>query len=175
MSRSMDSSYVGKYMSGSIQYNIVINDLLCFINNNFSMLNTNTLCRICMETYSLNDILQAYSLFKDIDKGIDDRTSTPIPAKKMTLGEQTLRKLVNIFQTQDIDSLPRFVSHGLHLPKGPSHYDNSFILPLLEEVQELKDSFIQKQQSLLNEILTLRHEIAQFTSQQNKGILCPYL
>ena len=159
---------------GSIQYNVVINDLLCFISNNLSTLSTNTLCRMCLETYSLNDILHAYSIFNDVrTSGTGTEIITPALSRQLPLGEKTLRKLIRAFQRQNFqnDDMPKFVSCGLHLPKSSSYCENAIVVPVLEEVQVLKESFIQQQQSLHNEILALRHEISQLAAQRAKGIL----
>ena len=141
--------------------NLIINDLLCFIHNNISSLNCNTLCRMCLETYSSNDILQACSLLNNVvhanNTHLDD---APVISDQMTTEEKTIRAMLYVFRQQNISNLPKFVSHGLHLPKMTTFYDNSFLLPLLEEMQDLKQSFIEKQKLLHSEITALRQEIA---------------
>ena len=77
----------------------------------------------------------------------------------MTTEEKTLRAMLFVFRQQNVSSLPKFVSHGLHLPKMTNFYDNSFLLPLMEEMQDLKQSFIEKQKLLHTEISALRQEI----------------
>ena len=155
-----------------VQNKVIINDLLCFIHNNISTLSGNTLCRMCLETYSSNDILQAYSLFKDIssNNGCNRDFVAPNLSNQMTSGERILRQILYSFEQHDLECLPKFVSHGLHLPKLSSFYDNSFILPLLQEMQDLKQSFVQKQQILYTEILALRRELAQHIPCREKGI-----
>ena len=174
----MDSPCQERSTSGSsIQYNVVINDLLCFISNNLSTLSTNTLCRMCLETYSLNDILHAYSILNDVQtSGTETEIITPALSRQLPLGEKTLRKLMHAFQRHNFqnDNMPKFVSCGLHLPKSSTYCENAIVVPVLEEVQMLKESFIQQQQSLHNEILALRHEISQLVAQRAKGILYNY-
>jgi len=156
--------------------NIIINDLLCFVLNNISYHSTSTICRLCLETYSSNDILQACSVLKDVTQGSscnsfnDTSYSKPLFSDQMTNEEKTIRCILYILRQQDHSTLPKFVSNGLHLPKVTGYIDSKVALPLINEIQELKEFFVEQMHSFRNDIFSLRKEIMSMRRpNQNAG------
>ena len=166
----------GSMGSGPQSNNIIINDLLCFVFNNISYHSHNTICRLCLETYSSNDILQACSVLKDVAQGSggisfnDVAYAQPLYSETMTHEEKAIRCILLMLKQKDQSTLPKFVSNGLHLPKINGFCDNKVIQPLLTEFKELKEHLLDQLSVLKNDLFNLRKELLIYKKpNQNDG------
>lgn len=115
------------------QCNIVINELLCFIQNKLSVMDDDSLLRICVSSFTSEDIKQAKSLlFESVQT---DRRN--ILRKQKGKENRDLSDIITLLKGTDPDITPLFVAQQLEkLP--PVTFDHLDVTKLLKDLTVLK-------------------------------------
>ena len=114
---------------------IIVNSLLCFVKNYFSLFCHDVIIEGILKTYSSEEIFTACFKLKELAPPIDPQQYTQLNLKdEMSEVEKTAHCIMFIFkQTANFRALPMFVSEDLHFPNLQVLED----LNLIVEIQEL--------------------------------------
>lgn len=130
------------------QCNIVINEVLCFVQNKHDIMDNDSLVLICVTAFSKEDIHGAKSLlFQAIPT--DLRNITRKMDGKM---QRDMEDIINVFKRTDPEKVPMFVAHDLNkLP--PITFDHVDVTRLLRDllvlrndVENIKENYVTKEQ-----------------------------
>lgn len=113
--------------------NIIINELLSFIQNKVEVIDEATLISICAKTFSEEEIYKAKSLLYDSLLGEKLQYSR----KKNDMGQRDLEETISIFKQYDSKKLPVFVARNLeNLP--PILWNQLDVTALLKSLVRLQ-------------------------------------
>lgn len=126
-----------------INCNIVINEVLSFIQNKLEVMDNESITRICVTSFSVDDIEEAKSLLFDSVKA-----KRRVCRKSDNKKQKDVADIITLFKDTDPESIPIFVAKDLHkLP--PITFDHVDVTRLLKdililrsEVNEIKNSYI---------------------------------
>lgn len=115
-----------------IECNIVINELLCFVQNKIDIMDEESLIRLCVSTYTTAEITMAKDLlFESIS------TSTRNISRRRNREQKDLEDIICVFKSTDPDKTPIFVARELEkLP--PVSFDHIDVTALLKDIVVLK-------------------------------------
>lgn len=126
-----------------ITCNIVINELLCFIQNKMNVMDEKSLVLLSMSAFSKTEISAAKDLlFASIN------TSIPNVSRRVDKEKKELQDIIRVFKNIEPDNTPTFVAKELHKLPALSfeHVDVSRVLKdiilLQSEVKTIKESYI---------------------------------
>jgi hypothetical protein len=130
------------------QCNIVINEVLCFVQNKHEIMDTDSLIRICVTAFTKEDIDRAKSLLF-LAVPTDLRNIVRKMSGKM---QRDMEDIINVFKRTDPEKIPMFVAHNLNkLP--PITFDHVDVTRLLRdllvlrsEVDNIKENYVTKEQ-----------------------------
>lgn len=142
--------------------NIVIDELLSYIQNKISVMDEITLVRICKTSFSSEEIQKSKSLLFD-SLATDVRK---ISRKRQGKEVRDLEDIINLFKITDPNDIPIFVARQLEKlpPITFDHLDCTKLLKdlllLKEEIELVKTSYVSVKQfeELRSEIFTLKNE-----------------
>lgn len=132
--------------------NIVVCEVLAFIQNKLDVMNEEDLVRICNSSFSTEDIETAKNLLFDSIGSVKRK----ILRKKDGKSKRNLSDVIAVFKELDPDCVPIFVAKDLHKlpPITFDHIDATRllkdILVLQREVQTIKNSYVTS--DLMNEL-----------------------
>ncbi|KAI5636640.1 hypothetical protein NE865_10656 [Phthorimaea operculella] len=136
--------------------NIVINELLAFVNNKISVMDDESISRICVSAFSESDIVTAKNMLFD---------SMPTSKRKINRKRQgkQLRDIDDIIcalRDTDSEEIPVFVAHELEkLP--PVSFDHVDVTRLLKDIVKLQQDIkmITKDYATVKQVDALRCEV----------------
>ena len=118
----------------------IINELLCFIVNKISILDNESIVKLCSEKYSEKDIEDAKELlFSMVHKDGDLTTFVKRRAGKVSESKsvKNLHDIYQLLQEKGAEDLPQFVALNLgNLP--PITFNNIDVTVLLHEIENVK-------------------------------------
>ncbi|KAH9638534.1 hypothetical protein HF086_006476 [Spodoptera exigua] len=125
--------------------NVVISEVLAFIRNKHDVMDNESLIRICVSAFSVEEIDEAKILLCSTTT-IGKRLKSRRKDKK----QKDLEDMIAVFKTIDPDKLPVFVAYDLHKlpPVCFDHVDVTKILKdlliLRAELNDIKENFVTK-------------------------------
>lgn len=132
--------------------NIVINEVLAFVQNKIAVMDNESLIRICVSAFSVEDVEKAKSLlFETLPTDIQK-----ISRRKEGKQKRDMEDIINLFNAVQSEQIPMFVAYDLQkLP--PITFDHVDVTKLLKDilviqrdVMYIKENYVTKEQ--LNEI-----------------------
>ena len=115
---------------------LVVNDLLCFVQNNLKILNQSSLRRLCEETYMPDEIKSSFQELKDNVQSLDPMFHVHLGNNTSSKAE-TLNAIIHCFNSKAC-KLIQFVSSGCNMPRMNMYRDMLSITCVLDELKELK-------------------------------------
>ena len=145
----------------------IIDELLCFMMNKYSVLDRDTIVKLCSETFTEADTKTS----KDLLFGIlhDEADQTMFKNRRHTKANEskTVKNLGDIYQLlqeKGTNDLPKFVAHDLSkLP--PITYENIDVSVLLTKMNNVHTDI-----EMLKDVLRSQCEVQQSTQQHNTMI-----
>ncbi|CAH2088955.1 unnamed protein product [Euphydryas editha] len=142
------------------QCNIVIDELLSYLQNKISVADEETLVRICTSSFTTEEIKKSKTLLFDSIPG----ERRKILRKNKGKEERDLGDIISLFKSVDPDVIPVFVARQLEKlpPILFDHLDCTKILKdiliLKSEVEAIKNSYVKVEdiQEIKNGLLRLR-------------------
>ncbi|KAI8421495.1 hypothetical protein MSG28_009548 [Choristoneura fumiferana] len=128
--------------------NIVICELLAFIQNKVKVMNEQCLVKLCISTFSVTEIETAKSLLFD---SLANKLKK-IVRKNDGKSQRNLSDMIAIFKQTEEEDLPIFVARELHKlpPVTFDHIDATRLLKdmliLKNEINNMKDTYVTEQQ-----------------------------
>lgn len=152
-----------------ITCNIVIDELLCYIQNKVSICDEESLVKICTSTYTTEQIQKSHTLLFESVSSTEHRK---IARKGKKKEDRCLYDILNFFKVTDPDSLPVFVARELEKlpPITFDHLDVSKLLKDLvlvqEDIKNIKASYATAEQleSVRKECLNVRIRSSPFSA-----------
>lgn len=161
--------------------NIVIDEMLCFIQNKVSIMDEESLVRICSATFTSDEIKNSKSLlFESIPTDI-----RKIMRKNKGKEERNIADIINVFKSSEPDLIPTFVARQLDKlpPILIDHLDCSKLLKdmqvLKAEIDGIKSTYATRDsvnnvkseifRSLRNDSLTVRPPSSMFKVNTRRG------
>lgn len=150
--------------------NIVINEILSFVCNKIDVLDEDSLCRICVSSFSEEDITTAKSLLFDSVP----TTKRKIQRKRDGKAKRDIDDIICLLKETDPERIPIFVSRDLQkLP--PVLFDHLDCTKLLKELQLMKNEIkelkeAKEQLVTIQQLESIRNDIEQIKSS---GIKVP--
>ncbi|XP_063365889.1 uncharacterized protein LOC134654355 [Cydia amplana] len=140
--------------------NIVICEVLAFIQNKQNVMDAESLVRLCTSAFSQKEIEDAKSLLFDSLSTKEKKVLRKNAGKTM----RDLNDVISIFRKTDPEELPTFVARDLHRlpPLTFDHIDCTRILKdiiiLKNEISSIKNTYATEQQlnDIRNELLNLK-------------------
>ncbi|KAJ8705884.1 hypothetical protein PYW08_012930 [Mythimna loreyi] len=138
--------------------NIVIDEMLSYIQNKVSIVDEETLVRICVSSFTSDEIKQSKSLLFD---AIPSNLRKIIRKNKGKEGRD-LTDIINLFKSAEPDDIPVFVAHRLEKlpPITFDHLDCTKLLKDLVRMQAAMDE-IKNTYATLENLKDLRTELFQ--------------
>lgn len=143
--------------------NVVINELLSYIQNKLSVIDEDTLVRVCTSTFSSEEIAKSKAL---LFESISADKAKLIKRKNKGKEQRDLADIVNIFKTAEPDLFPVFVARELErLP--PILFDHLDCTKLLKdllrvqnELEVFKETYVTQTQlsDFKEEMLKLQYD-----------------
>lgn len=141
--------------------NIVINELLAFVNNRIDVMDEDSVSRICISAFSESDIIAAKNL-------LFESVPTALVKKVRKRSGKSLRNLddiICVFKEADPNEIPTFVARELHkLP--PVLFDHVDVTRLLKDIvklqQDVKD--IKEHYATKENLDQLKSEVVEIKS-----------
>lgn len=128
--------------------NIVIDEVLAFVQNKLDVMDVESLIRICATGFSTSDIQKAKTLlFESVPS-----TGRKITRKKEGKRQRDLEDIIKVFQNVDPEEIPIFVAKELHKlpPVTFDHVDVTRILKdittIQNEMRSIKESYCTSEQ-----------------------------
>ncbi|XP_048485162.1 uncharacterized protein LOC125490318 [Plutella xylostella] len=128
--------------------NLVINELLSYIQNKISVIDEDTLLRICTSAFSNDEIQKSKSLLFDAVP----TTKRKIQRKKEGKGHRDLEDIMSLFKSVPAEVMPVFVSRELEKlpPVTFDHLDCTQLLKdivrLQAEINNIKETYVTSTQ-----------------------------
>lgn len=124
-----------------VSCNIVINELLCFVQNKIDIMDEESLIRLCTSTFNKTEINTAKSLlFESIS------TSTRKISRRKNKEQKDVEDIIAVLKNTDPDKTPIFVARLLEkLP--PISFDHVDVSALLKDILVLKQDVLNLKQS----------------------------
>ncbi|PZC81759.1 hypothetical protein B5X24_HaOG212203 [Helicoverpa armigera] len=148
--------------------NVVIDELLCYIKNKISIIDEESLIKICADKFDSDDIKKSKALLFESMSGPAEQRK---PGRKGQGKEvRNLRDIISVFKTAEPDDMPIFVAKNLELlpPITFDHLDvTEFMkrLTVLEvEVREMKTSYVS-----VDHLKNIRKEFQTGRSLSDRG------
>lgn len=138
--------------------NIVICEVLAFIQNKHDVMDTESIVRICVSAFSEPDIQEAKELLCDSIKVVV--TKRKLSKRKDGKKQRDIEDILNLFKTVDPENLPIFVARDLQkLP--PVLFDHVDVTKLLKDIMLLTQevSTLKKCCALKSETDALRADL----------------
>lgn len=142
--------------------NVVIDELLAYIQNKLSVIDVDTLNRVCLSNFSSEEIAKSKALLFEAVP-VNNKV---IKRKNKGKEQRDLMDIVNVFQSMEPDLFPIFVARDLErLP--PILFDHLDCTKLLKdlllvqnEFKVIKDGYVTQMQlkELKSEMLQLRYD-----------------
>ncbi|XP_026738663.1 uncharacterized protein LOC113501674 [Trichoplusia ni] len=150
--------------------NIVIDELLSYIQNKISVIDEITLMRICTTSFSSEEIQKSKSLLFD-SLSTDVRK---ISRKRKGKEVRDLEDIISLFKVTDPDAIPIFVARQLEKlpPITFDHLDCTKLLKDLllvkEEIEQVKTTYasVKQLEDLRNEVIGLKNDRIMYTPAQ---------
>lgn len=118
--------------------NVVICELLSFVQNKINIMDEDSICRLCTTTYTKEEIAEAKDLLYDSVPAIKRK----VLRKKEGRSQRDLEDIICLFKVTDPDITPIFVSRDLNkLP--PVTFDHVDASKLLKDLIILRDNMRQ--------------------------------
>lgn len=139
--------------------NIVIDEMLAFIQNKVSVIDEETLVRVCKSSFTSEEIKKSKSLLFDSIP----TDSRKILRKNKGKEERDLGDIVNLFKSAEPDIIPVFVARQLEkLP--PIMWDHLDCTKLLKDLMRVKTDMeeFKSTYATLNQLKELKSEFLQF-------------
>lgn len=155
--------------------NIVVDEVLVFVQNKHKVMDNESLVRICATAFTSQDVDQAKSLLFDAVQ------ITPIPYKKRRADgkiNRDLEDIINVFKQTRPELIPTFVARDLNkLP--PITFDHVDVTRLLrdimvlkEETREIKEKYLTKEEwQLESSKLCANTRTPSFNLNKNESIM----
>ncbi|XP_059058159.1 uncharacterized protein LOC131851654 [Achroia grisella] len=140
--------------------NIVINELLAYVQNKISIVDEESLVKICLSSFNSDQINEAKTLLFE-SLSADHRKK---PRKGQGRENRELKDIISLFKVADPDIMPVFVARELEkLP--PITFDHLDVSKLLKdlllvqaEIKEIKSSYVT-----LNQLEVVKNQIQNTT------------
>lgn len=146
-----------KHKEKMLSKKFIINDLLCFIQNNLDVLGSSSTHQLCEETYMPDEVSKAYQELKEnvqlFDSMFEFENSSA--SKK-----DFLKRIINVFESKACDSL-KFASCNFNMPKMNTYRDILSVTCVLNEVKELKRMMLEQTQFLTTSFCHLSNQFEQ--------------
>ncbi|XP_035664532.1 uncharacterized protein LOC118408028 [Branchiostoma floridae] len=144
---------------------VIINDMLCFVVNKMDVLPTDVITKLCIETYSDDEVEAAKKLVFDLCKPNERYKKSRGTNRSAT----TMADILRVLHSMDPPSIPTFVSATLHLPPVSfEHVDITAYLQQLQvmrqEMRDIRDMSIDSAM-IHAELASLRREIVDLRSR----------
>ncbi|KOB74179.1 Mutant cadherin, partial [Operophtera brumata] len=139
--------------------NIIIDEMLSYIQNKISVSDEETLVRICTSSFTSEEIKRSKTLLFDSIP----TSQRKIDRKNKGKEERNLEDIINVLKTVDPDTVPLFVAHQLEKlpPMLFEHLDCSKILKelmrLRAEIEDVKNTYVTNSQ--LEELRSDMHHL----------------
>ena len=144
---------------------IVVNNLLCFVQNNLRVLSPASICRLCDETYMPEEVNQAFNNLK-----LQVQTFDPLinvqPSDNSKLG--ILNAIVELFNGK-VNTEVQFVSNNCNLPRMNSYRDMLSVTCVLDEIRELKQIIKEQNKHLTTAFCRLSNQFELFKLKQQSS------
>ena len=140
---------------------IVVNDLLCFVQNNISTLSQLSICRLCEETYSFDEINTSFQELKD-NVHVLDPLFNVYPTDDSR--RETLKAIIMLFNSKACEYL-QFVSTTCNMPKMRVYNDMLSATCVLDEIKELKQLVKQQTEILSAGLHQLSNDFKRFKKE----------
>ncbi|KAL0811560.1 hypothetical protein ABMA28_009945 [Loxostege sticticalis] len=146
--------------------NVVIDEMLSYIQNKLSVIDEQTLIRICVSSFTKEEIEKSKSLL------FDSIPTDKIQIKRKNKGkeERNLADIVNVFKTTEPDLIPVYCARDLErLP--PILFDHLDCTKLLKDLLRVQNELKEVQSSYVtqSELNVLRSDILQ--QMRNDSVL----
>lgn len=126
--------------------NIVICELLSFVQNKIDVMDEDSISRLCISTYTKDEIVIAKNLLFDSVQSIKRK----VTRKKDGKSQRDIEDIISLFKDTDPDKTPIFVSRDLNKlpPVTFDHIDASKLLKdliiLRDNMQKFEENYITK-------------------------------
>ena len=111
------------------QHGVIINELLCFVTNKCDILPEDTLTRLCVDSYSEEEIEAAKKVLHDVS----DKTSRYKKRQGLDKAKHTMSDILKLLRERG-HAIPKFVAHDLSkLP--PITFDSIDVTVLLNAIR----------------------------------------
>lgn len=136
--------------------NVVIDELLTYVNNKLLVIDEETLLRICVTSFTANEIKKSKSLLYD-SLSTDKRK---IARRNDGKESRDMQDIVSLLKSSDPDVIPKFVARGLEkLP--PVTFDHLDVTKLLKDLVLMKSEIadIKSTHATSEQLNTLKNEL----------------
>ena len=146
-----------KHNENMLSKKVVVNDLLCFVQNNLNTLSKSSICQLCKETYMPDEINKAYEELKNNVQLFDPMFDYE---KSNGSRQDFLKRIFSLFESKACESL-QFVSCNFNMPRMNIYRDMLSISCVMSEIKELKQLVLEQTQLFTTEFCRLSSEIYQ--------------
>lgn len=167
-SRELGSVRVSKMTSDKLkctQCNIVINELLCFVQNKICIMDEESLIRLCVSAYSTAEITSAKNLlFESIT------TSTRNVSRRKNKEQKEIEDIISVFKSTDPDKTPIFVARVLDkLP--PITFDHIDVTALLKDIIILKTEvkYLKESSATIEQLDIIKQDLDHMKSEKKQS------
>lgn len=151
-----------------ISCNLVVNELLTFVQNKHEVMDSESLVRICTTAFSTEDVEKAKSLLFQSISSVDFRK---IKRKnKDGKSKKDLFDIIEVFKSLDPEKIPIFVAQDLNkLP--PITFDHVDVSRLLKDIIILQNeiTLIKSNYVTTDQLLQTRNEIMETNKECSRG------
>ena len=152
-----------KSSESSSSRKVVVNDLLCFVQNNLNALSHSTICRLCEETYMPEQIFNSFEELKANVHVLDPLFNVyPSDISK----SETLKAIIMLFNSKACDYL-QFVSTTRDMPRMRNYHDVLSASCLLDEIKDLKQLVKQQTELLSAGLQQLSNDFKRFKKEHS--------
>lgn len=137
------------------QCNIVINELLCFVQNKICIMDEESLIRLCVGSYSTAEITDAKNLlFESVS------TSTRNVSRRKNKEQKEIEDIISVLKITDPDKTPSFVARVLdRLP--PITFDHVDVTTLLKDIIILKSEvkYLKESSATIEQLDVVKQDV----------------
>ncbi|KAM3962012.1 uncharacterized protein ACR2FA_003906 [Aphomia sociella] len=149
--------------------NIVINELLCYVQNKISICDEESLVKICTSTYTSEQIQKSHTL---LFESVSSAALRKIARKGKEKDDRMLYDILNFFKVTDPNMLPVFVAREIEKlpPITFDHLDVSKLLKDLvlvqEDIKKIKASYatIEQLDDVRKECFNVKNQSPPFSA-----------
>nr|CAB3267995.1 ZF(C2H2)-5 zinc finger protein [Phallusia mammillata] len=141
---------------------MIVNDVLCFINNHMSTISDRSIRKLCMETYTPFAIGQALQELQNALAKLDKNADYSI--SNNTITENCIDNIIFLLRQEPLSQV-QIVSNGRHFPRFDAYSDMLQVSSLLDEMKELKHLVKDMHTQLKSEMTTVQTELLSLKQQ----------